>query len=406
MKRILLAFLALFLVLMACGQQPPPGNDDDLISPVQGNIPPTPIPNGILIREIPAGMDIIFDSIRYVLNDDACLDENYKVDRNFINLPGCNALIYDSQNDGLASPRQLFAMDLETRKVLQITNTACSFILGQVVDSRTLMTLTVCSDTDSNGKINEKDKTELYLLDLSTGEMNCLTCEYDLTNINNPDYSQVNKRIVLSAQHSTAFHNYLFSIDAEKNLVQITNQDDYMDFDCAWSEDGTKIVFNRLPAPWLTKPSQVWLMDADGANQEQITEGGSNPNNEENHGLYPIGIDADPDLSPDNKKIVFSRLRTGLENVPFGVYELIVIDVDTREIEILDSHYANMVPQWKSGGILINRQVGGASASEMKAMELKQSLYLYRDGRFEELETYPYNFFPLGAYGGYWIELE
>ena len=32
---------------------------------------------------------------------------------------------------------------------------------------------------------------------------------------------------------------------------------EYMDFDCSWSEDGTKIVFNRLPAPWLTKPSQV-----------------------------------------------------------------------------------------------------------------------------------------------------
>ena len=406
MKRIQFASLALFLVLIACGQQPPPANEDDLISPIPGNIPPTPILNEILIREIPTNMDIIFDSIRYVLNDVACLDENYEVDRNFINLPGCNALIYDSQDNGLASPRQLFAMDLETGEVLQITNTNCLFILGQAVDTTTLMTLANCSDTDNNGKVNEKDKPELYLLDLVTGDMDCLTCEHDLTSINNADYSQVNKKIVFSAQHSTAFHNYLFNIDADKNLVQITNQDEYMDFDCAWSEDGTKIVFNRLPAPWLTTPSQIWLMDADGTNQEQITEGGPNPNHEENHGLYPIGIDADPDLSPDNRKIVFSRLKTAKENVPFGVYELTIIDVDTRKIEILDSHYANMVPQWKSGGILINRQVGGASASEMKPMELKQGLYLYRGGRFEELENYPYNVFPLGAYGGYWIELE
>jgi len=95
-----------------------------------------------------------------------------------------------------------------------------------------------------------------------------------------------------------------------------------MDFDCAWSEDGTKIIFNRLPLPFLTNPSQIWLMDSGGTNLKKITDGGPNPNNEEPHRSYPIGIDADPDLSPDNKKIVFSRLRTGKENVPFGVYEL------------------------------------------------------------------------------------
>jgi len=79
-------------------------------------------------------MDLIFDSIRYVLNDPACLDKNFQVDTNFINLPQCNALIYDSVGDGLASPRQLFAMDIDTGDVLQITNTECSFALGQAVD--------------------------------------------------------------------------------------------------------------------------------------------------------------------------------------------------------------------------------------------------------------------------------
>ncbi|MEJ2247626.1 MAG: hypothetical protein P8Y80_16355, partial [Acidobacteriota bacterium] len=381
MKPILLPFVFL-LVIPAC--TPQAGN------PEVPRKPPTPIPSGILIEDIPANMDIIFDSIRYVLNDTACLDENFEVDQNFINLPGCNALIYDSQDDELASTRQLFAMDLETGDVVQITNTTCSYTLGQVVDSSTLMTLAICSDTDNNGKINENDKPEIYLLSLPTGEMNCLTCELDLNSINNPDYSQANKKIVFSAQNSTVFHNYLFSIDTQKNLVQLTDQTKYMDFDCAWSEDGTKIVFNRLPEPWLTTPSQVWLMDSDGTNQEKITNGGSNPNNEGNHGLYPIGIDADPDLSPDNKKIVLSRLKTGQENIPFGVYELIVVDVETKEVKILDSKYANMVPQWKSGGILINRQVGVENSSKMKAMDIKQSLYVYRDGTFEELEGYPF----------------
>ena len=87
--------------------------------------------------------------------------------------------------------------------------------------------------------------------------------------------------------------------------------------------------------------------------------------------------------------MVFSRLRTGKENVPFGVYELVVVDLESNALQILDSQYANMIPQWKSGGILINRQVGGPVTNSIDAMALKQSLYLYRDGQFVELEAYP-----------------
>ncbi len=65
-----------------------------------------------------------------------------------------------------------------------------------------------------------------------------------------------------------------------------------------------------------------------------------------------------------------------------------------------------MVPQWKDGGILINRQVGVAAGENLTGMGIKQSLYLYKDGVFTELEEHPYNIFPMGAYGGYWIAYE
>lgn len=362
---------------------------------------PAEMPKGILIDEIPESMDIIFNSIRYVLDDVACLDETYKLKENFINDADCNKLIYAPE--GLASPRQLFALDLETGNVIQITNTDYCFISGQAVDSHTIMVNAACSDTDNNGTISDKDKSELYLLDLATKEMDCLTCGLGLEAINNPDYSHVHGKIVFSARKGPdiRYPHHLYTIDHQKNLVQITDDEEYMDFDCAWSEDGTKIVFNRVPEPWLERPSQVWLMDADGDNMEKITDGGSNPANEEPQRGYPIGIDADPDLSPDNKKIVFSRLKTGKENELFGIYELIIIDVVTKEENILDSTYANMIPEWKLRGILFVRQIGAADP-----MDLKQSLYLYRDGKFEELEKFPYNVFPIGAYGGSWIELE
>ena len=140
-------------------------------------------------------------------------------------------------------------------------------------------------------------------------------------------------------------------------------------------------------------------MDADGGNQERITDGGPNPDDEGPHGPYPIGIDADPDLSPDNGKIVFSRLKTGKQNEPFGVYELVIIDVGSKEETVLDSSYANMIPEWKSDGIVFIRQVGSSSV-----MGRKQSAYVYKDGKFENLEPDPYNVFPIGSNGASWIE--
>jgi Tol biopolymer transport system component len=229
--------------------------------------------------------------------------------------------------------------------------------------------------------------------------MECLTCGLGLRAINNPDYSRVNNLVLFSAQWSTNFHNYLFTLDFDRNLVQITDDDAYMDFDCSWSEDGQRIVFNRLPEPFFSQPSGVWLMNHDGSGLDQLTEGGPNLNDEGPHGPYPIGIDADPDLSPDNSQIVFSRLRTGMENKPFGVYELVLLDLESREITILDSSFANMIPEWKEGGILIIRQIG----TDQDLMELKQSIYLYNDGKFENLEP-EFDTFPIGSNGASWVE--
>ena len=354
------------------------------------------------MNEIPQGADIIFTSIRYALADTACRDDNYDLKDNFLLDPECNRTIYSSHGR-LNVPRQLFTLDLEMGEVIQITNTDSCYINAQVVNATTIMTLAAVVDTDGNNLIDEQDDAELYLLNLTDGEMNCLTGALDLAAINNPDYSSLHQKIVFSAQRKGIFHNYLFTIDMNKNLVQITDGDGYMDFDCAWSEDGDMIVFNRLPLPIFTEPSQIWIMDADGTNQDKITSGGPDLNRESTHGQYPIGTDADPDLSPDNKSIVFSRLKTGQENAPIGVWELIIVDVETHEETILDSQYANMVPEWKSRGILFMRQQSVADYIS-RPMDIKQSLYTYKSGQFTELEEYPYNVFPIGAFGGSWIE--
>jgi len=358
---------------------------------------------------VPENADIIFTSIRYVLNDIDCLDDNYEVKGVFINDPECNKLIYNELGTGLAAPRQLFTMDIETGETVQLTNLDFFFTSGQVVDPTTLMVSAACADTDSDGTIGDGDEKELYYLDLASGDMDCLTGTYDFNDINNPDYSPVTGKTVFSGAREGWGSNKLYTIDAGKNLEQLTDDEEYADFDCAWSEDATRIAFSRLPSqefPW-TIPSQIWIIDADGTNAVKITDGGANPDGEENLGAFPISIDADPDLSPDNRQIVFSRLKTGQKNVPFGIWELVIIDVETGQEEIIDTQYANMLPVWKIRGILCVRQVGSdatTDVAQIDPMSITQSLYIYRDGIFTEMEHYPYNIFPIGSFGASWIE--
>lgn len=88
---------------------------------------------GVLINEIPGDMDIIFSSIRYVLHDPACLDENNRLKKNFVADTDCNNLFYSSKTDEIISPRQLYLLDIESRDVEQVTNMNCFFVNGQLL---------------------------------------------------------------------------------------------------------------------------------------------------------------------------------------------------------------------------------------------------------------------------------
>lgn len=365
--------------------------------------PPEEVPEGILVDEIPVGADLIFVSIRYVLDDLACLDEEYRLKADWLGDAECIKLIYSEDFSIVSSPRQLFTLDIETGEVVQLTNVGYDFSSSKLIDMTRIMAIGAEEDTDGDGIVGTGDEVNIYVVDLASKEIECLTDGLGLRELNNPDYSQANGLIVFSAQRQELFHNYLFTLSLDGELTQVTDDDEYFDFDCSWSEDGSMIVFNRLPSPVSSSllPSKVWLMDADGSNMVQISEGGSNPDDEGPHmGMHPIGLDADPDLSPDNSQVVFSRLRTGLMNEPFGIYDLVIRDIESGEETVLDSSYANMVPEWKSQGIVFVRQkkIGD------RAVDLKQSIHVYIDSELRDLEPYPFNVFPIGSNGASWVE--
>jgi len=106
---------------------------------------------GILVNEIPKNTDILFVSMRYVLNDLDCLNENYEVKDNFLNDQDCIKKIYSAESNVLSSPRQLYALNMETGEVVQLTNIDCDFSSSKPIDSTTIMAIGACADTDNDG---------------------------------------------------------------------------------------------------------------------------------------------------------------------------------------------------------------------------------------------------------------
>ena len=393
MKKLFLVLILIIAIVVILG----------IIDNKQPKMEPLPSKKGILISEIPENMDIIFPSIRYVLQGEACLDKNGRLKKNFTTDLECNTSYFSQEANELTAPRQLYLMDIDSGEVIRVTNNLdCFYVIGQVIDKKTIMTNAICSDTNSDGNVTEKDRNDLYLLDLETEKMECLTCGLGLDSINNPDYSSVNKGIVFSARSGADLRtpHAIYTVDLNRKLKQITFDKNYYDFDSAWSDDGTKITFNRSPAPIFSAPAQIWMMDKDGKNMTKITNGGADIKNEGKFNEYPIGVDADPDTSPNNKKVAFSRLKTGKQNEPFGVWELVIVDVETKEEEVIDSQFSNYVPEWKEKGLLFLRYTVGENE-----LERHHSLYIYKDGKINELEKAPYNNFPFGGFGGSWITL-
>jgi Tol biopolymer transport system component len=104
-----------------------------------------------------------------------------------------------------------------------------------------------------------------------------------------PDFSPEGNRIVFSGVVPGATTADVYAIDGGgANLVRLTTDAAHDQFP-AWSPDGTKITFvsSRTGTP------QVWVMDADGSNQKQLT--------------FDAPIKGQlPDWSPDGMKIAYA----------------------------------------------------------------------------------------------------
>lgn len=127
--------------------------------------------------------------------------------------------------------------------------------------------------------------------------------------------------------------------------------------DLSVAEDGSMIAYVRAIVPNPATPNvlktQVWVARSDGTQRRMVDDGGPELGSQ---GGFPIG-DFDPEQSPDNRYVVFSRTNTKHVNFPGSLataHDIWVAPVDRSKParRLTRPGPISMVPDWQDGEIL------------------------------------------------------
>ena len=170
---------------------------------------------------------------------------------------------------------------------------------------------------------------DIYVMDADGGNQQRLTKNHHADG--SPSWSPDSKRIVFSARREGHFENKfgityeIYVMDADGGNQQRLTENRKNDWHPSWSPDGKRIVFASDRKGDLEN-FDIYMMDADGGNQQNLT------NNRVD--------DGSPSWSPDGERIAFSSKRE-------GNYEIYVMDANgANQQNLTNNPYFNVSPAW------------------------------------------------------------
>lgn len=139
-------------------------------------------------------------------------------------------------------------------------------------------------------------------------------------------------------------------------LKRLTQDTDVAEADIAIAEDGSLVVY--AAAAGMGTPEQraeIWVMNADGTNQRRVHRGG--PKGAEDEGAH------DPELSPDNRQVVFSKVNSTVPpNWPqIGglntAHDLWVANIDGTGLRRLTrTRPISIIPDWQGERVVFDER--------------------------------------------------
>lgn len=159
------------------------------------------------------------------------------------------------------------------------------------------------------------DGTEISQLTEEVGGENAPLAQCDGAPRWSPDGSQI---LFLSNRHTSSCGSYydLYTMDPDgTHITQLTDFEDWVILDAAWSPDGQRIAFGAAPGLYVT--GELYVMNTDGTNLQQVTHT-SQPND---YGLKDYSWLS---WSPDGAQLACQRI--------IGIHILDLASGEQREI--------------------------------------------------------------------------
>jgi Tol biopolymer transport system component/TolB-like protein/Tfp pilus assembly protein PilF len=176
---------------------------------------------------------------------------------------------------------------------------------------------------------NRDGKPEIYVMNANgSGAPQRLT--FNTVEDKAPSWSPDGRRIAFDNVRVTGTESDIYLMDADGgNQINITNSQGY-DTRAVWSPDGRRIAFasNRGGAP---AAFDIYVMNGDGSNVTRLT------NDPE--------FEVDPNWSPDGSRIAFTKMTKQ------GSFEVFVMNADgSNQINLSNNPAADAAPVWSPDG--------------------------------------------------------
>lgn len=196
--------------------------------------------------------------------------------------------------------------------------------------------------TPQNGRIafssNETGNYQIYTMNSDGSDVQRIT--FSDNDDEFPDWSPDGTRIVFESNTPPSTDVYIINLDGSPSPTFLVENATYP----AWSPDGNTIAFTR----WKDGSAEIYTIETDGTNLTKIVN-----NMEYNYSLFPV-------WSPDAMKILYVATDeiVGARSTITESFDLITVDIATRELNYLYSVNEEGIPDWTStqsiGEIVLN----------------------------------------------------